>query len=135
MTKDKIFDVEQIGRRLREVRKKLGKTQEEMRQITGLSTAGISEMEQGLKKPSSVYMFALNTNFDVNINWILTGAGTMFKPDIEMELNFGNDNRIIRELILCIKNLNVARYKLLWHFSDLKREHADEIDEAVKKGF
>ena len=135
MTKDKTFDVEQIGRRLREVRKKLGKTQEEMRQVTGLSTAGISEMEQGLKKPSSVYMFALNTNFDININWILTGAGTMFKPDIELELTFGDDNRIIRELILCIKHLNSARHKLLWHFSDLRREHSDEIDEAVKKGF
>ena len=135
MTNDKKFDVVQIGRRLKEVRKKLDKTQEGMRQITGLSTAGISEMEQGLKKPSSVYMFALNTNFDVNINWVLTGAGTMFRPDIEMELTFGNDNQIIRELILCIKNLNSARYKLLWHFSDLRRDISDEIDEAIKIGF
>jgi transcriptional regulator with XRE-family HTH domain len=133
MSKDKTFDLKQIGRRLREVRKKLGKTQEEMRQITGLSTAGISEMEQGLKKPSSVYMFALKTNFDVNINWILTGEGTMFSPDIELELTFGDDNKIIQELILCVTNLPFVRYHMLKCFLELKRENPHEVEGQVKK--
>ena len=131
MSSNIIFDVKEIGRRLKEVRKKIGKTLEQMRDITGLSTGGISEMEKGLKKPSSVYMFALKTEFDVNINWILSGEGTMFSPDIELDLNFGEDNILIQDLILCIKNVDIVRLDMLGYFSKFKRENPGLIKEAA----
>lgn len=131
MSSNIIFDVKEIGRRLKEVRKKIGKTLEQMRDITGLSTGGISEMEKGLKKPSSVYMFALKTEFDVNINWILSGEGTMFSPDIELDLNFGEDNILIQDLILCIKNVDIVRLDMLGYFSKFKRENPELIKEAA----
>lgn len=127
------FDVEQIGKRLKDIRKKLDKTLEQMRDITGLSTGGISEMEQGLKKPSSVYMFALKKEFDININWILTGKGTMFTPDIELNLNFGEYNKLIQELILSVKNVDIARFDILGHFAKFKRNHPELIIEATEK--
>lgn len=127
------FNVEQIGLRLREVRKKLGKTLEQMRDITGLSTGGISEMEKGLKKPSSVYMFALKRRFDININWVLTGVGTMFSPDIELDLDFGEDNKLIQELILCIKNVDIVRLDILSYFSKFKRENPGLIQESEEE--
>jgi transcriptional regulator with XRE-family HTH domain len=52
------FDVKQIGARLKEVRKSLRKTLAEIGLLTGLSARGISEIENGKKKPSSIYLYA-----------------------------------------------------------------------------
>lgn len=129
MSINKKFDNIQIGKRLKEVRKKTGKSLEKMGEITGLSKSGISDMEKGLKKPSTVYMHALNIKFGININWILTGKGAMSSPDIELNLNFGIDNDIIKNLIFCIEHVDVIRYDILKYFSQKK----DEYQEFIKK--
>lgn len=128
----KKFNIQEIGSRLRKIRKKLGKTLEEMRDITGLSKSGISDMELGLKKPSSVYMHELNINFNVNINWLLTGEGTMFAPDIEFNLNFGKDNDLVKDLIFCLEYVDTVRYDILKHFTAIKSENEKIIKAAVE---
>lgn len=127
------FSNKDIGERLRDIRKRLGKTLEEMTDITGLSKSGISDMELGLKKPSSVYLYALNMEFNVNINWVLTGNGTTFSPDIEFNLNFGIDNNIIKELIFCLNYVGPVRYDILRHFDKIKTEHKKTIEEVKEK--
>lgn len=123
MSVNKSFDVKQIGKRLKEIRKKFGISLDKMGEITGLSKSGISDIEKGKKKPSSVYMHALNIKFNVNINWVLTGKGTMFAPDIELNLDFGKDNEIIKDLIFCIEHVDAVRYDILKYFYEKREEN------------
>ncbi len=123
------MNLEKIGYRLKQVRKTLGFTLDKMSELTGSSVSGISEMESGNKKPSSVYMFGLAKEFKININWILTGCGTMFTPDVELKLKFGDDNELIRELIFYLKNVNIARFEILSHFLKFKKDNADMLDD------
>lgn len=131
MSDKKSFDVREIGSRLKEVRKKLAKTQGDMSKATGLSPAGISEMEKGFKKPSSVYMFQLRMKYDVNINWILTGEGTMFRPTLELELDFGEDNDVIKDMVLAIKRDKSVRYEILVYFTNIILPKLMKLEEAA----
>lgn len=126
------FSTKEIGGRLRTIRKDLGNTLEEMAQITGLSKSGISDMEKGLKKPSSVYMSELYIKFGVNINWVLTGKGTTHAPDIEFDLNFGKDNELIKKLIFCIENIDIVRYDILKYFAG-KMQNDPEFIDSIKR--
>lgn len=129
----KNIDLPVIGERLRKVRKALGMTLDKLGEISGLSTSGISDMEKGKTKPSSLYLHALSGEFNVNTNWILTGKGTMFQADIEFDLSFGEDNELVKELIHCLRKVNVARFEILRNFADFKRDHKDLIEEIKKE--
>jgi transcriptional regulator with XRE-family HTH domain len=126
----KKMDTFEIGKRLKEVRKILRLTLEEISKKTGLSKSGISYMEIGNKKPSSVYMCELSEQFNVNINWVLTGKGSMFKPDVELNLKFGEDNEIIKELIFYIENIPFARHDILRNFYKFKIDNKESVEEA-----
>ncbi len=127
------MNVTEVGKRLKGVRNTLRLTLEEISKKTGLSKSGISYMEVGNKKPSSVYMYELSKRFNVNINWILTGTGTMFKPDVELNLNFGEDNEIIKELIFYISNIHFARHDILRYFHKFKEDNENIVKEATAK--
>ena len=124
------MNTKEIGKRLKEVRKELRLTLEELSEKTGLSTSGISIIETGVKKPSSVYMQELSQQLNVDINWVLTGVGTMFKPETVLNLKFGEDNILIRELIFYIENVPFARHDILRYFHKFKRENKDLLKEA-----
>ena len=51
---------------------------DDLRDISGYSKSMISKAENGLKKPSISYLYALMDKYNVNINYILTGKGKMF---------------------------------------------------------
>jgi transcriptional regulator with XRE-family HTH domain len=66
-----------IGKRIRYARKinKLSLT--EVRNMTGLSTGNLSELENDKFAPSSNALIALRQLFGVSIDWILTGEPPM----------------------------------------------------------
>lgn len=123
----------EIGSRIKEVRKFLRLTQQEVSTITGLSLGFISETENGKKRPSSIYLFFLAEKYDVNINYILVGKGDMVTRDELFEksrnLDFGRDREIIEELLYYLENSDLARYSILKSFIEFKRDN-----EYLKKG-
>lgn len=125
------MNLEEIGKRLKQVRKKLGLTLDKMSEISGSSVSGISEMEGGLKKPSSTYLYGLAKEFDIDINWILTGKGAMFAPDIALDLSFGDDNELVKEMIFFLEHLNIARYEILGHFAKFKKENEEFLNDFM----
>lgn len=127
------MNVIEVGKRLKDVRRTLRLTLDEISKKTGLSKSGISYMEIGNKKPSSVYMCELSEQFNVNINWVLTGKGSMFKPEVALNLKFGEDNEIIQELIFYIENISFARHDILRYFHKFKRDNKEVVDEAKAK--
>jgi len=67
-----------IRERFRKVRKRLGLKQAEIGKVLDLSQDAISAIETGRNKPTLDVLSVLYNNYDVNIEWMLTGNGTMF---------------------------------------------------------
>ncbi len=67
-----------IRERFRKVRKRLGLKQAEIGKVLDLSQDAISAIETGRNKPTLDVLSILYNNYDVNVEWMLTGNGTMF---------------------------------------------------------
>ena len=73
--------MESINVRFKDLRKACNKTQEDMGHILGLSRSGISEIERGRRSVTEQHLIMLK-NWDekpINIEWLRTGQGEMFK--------------------------------------------------------
>lgn len=66
--------------RLKEMRIKLGKTQKEMSEQSGVTQAAYSMYESGKSTPSNAVINSLCKTFGVNEQWLRTGEGEMFVP-------------------------------------------------------
>lgn len=118
--------LKEIGIRLKEVRKALNLTQDEIHKKTGLSIGFISEIENGKKRPSSILLFFFAKNYNANINYVLTGKGDKILSEGYSEKSsnseFGKDRELIEELLYYLKNVNVVKYNILLSFVRLKSE-------------
>ena len=73
--------MESINVRFKDLRRACNKTQEDMGHILGLSRSGISEIESGRRSVTEQHLIMLK-NWDekpINIEWLRTGQGEMFK--------------------------------------------------------
>lgn len=76
-----------INKRLRELREKTGRTQEEWAKIMGLSRSGVTSIESGQRKVTDKHIKLLTVEpIDgkyISENWLRTGEGEMFLPSLE----------------------------------------------------
>lgn len=75
-----------IGINLKEVRSKLGLSQADIAKSLGMLQAQYSTYERGDRKPSADVFEKLARKYNVNINYLLTGKGSMFITDAEKPL-------------------------------------------------
>ncbi|MDN3922517.1 helix-turn-helix domain-containing protein [Roseateles violae] len=80
MSEQAIFDddILMIAARLRAVLAHMGVSQTDLARKMGMSTGYVSEVARGLKRPGTDLLLALKREFEVSIDWLLTGAGSMF---------------------------------------------------------
>ena len=69
-----------IGKRLRDLRKKLGYNQKNFADLLGITERTLRNYEKGNNLPSSLLTILIE-KFNININWLLTGEGDMFLKD------------------------------------------------------
>lgn len=67
-----------IGNRIKELRKFLNLTQAEFGEKIGLKPTAIGQMENGTRNVTKRTKILLSEKYNVNINWLTTGEGTMF---------------------------------------------------------
>ncbi|WP_457569359.1 helix-turn-helix domain-containing protein [Desulfurobacterium sp.] len=72
-----------IGERLKQLRRRLGKTQKEFAEALGIHPMTLSKYESGKWVPSDKFLRLIEAKFDVNYNWLLKGEGTMFNFGIQ----------------------------------------------------
>lgn len=75
-----------FGTNLREVRSKLGLSQVDIAKAIGMQQAQYSTYERGDNRPSIDVLEKLVVKFNININYLLTGKGSMFITDQEKPL-------------------------------------------------
>jgi transcriptional regulator with XRE-family HTH domain len=77
--------IQDVGIRLREVRMALGYSQQYFSALLNTSAGFISEIEGNKKSPGIQLLYSLWRKFNININWLLTGKGTMFNSHSRSE--------------------------------------------------
>lgn len=70
-----------IGLRVRQIRKALHLSQEAFAKNLNIATPTLSDLENGKTKPSFDVMYGLLTAYNVNLEYVVSGAGEMFKQD------------------------------------------------------
>ena len=76
----------EIGKRLREVRRRLGIGIKTLAKEIGTSPGFISGVETGKNKPSQELTRHLALHYNVSIDWLLTGEGPMFREQRYIEV-------------------------------------------------
>jgi transcriptional regulator with XRE-family HTH domain len=87
------------GHRLKEIRKQLNMSQEEMALKLGLAPRTYAAYERNENKPTLSMLDMLNLNFDVNLNWLVSNKGEMFNSAPE---NISSDFK--DEIIKTVEN-------------------------------
>lgn len=70
-----------IGERLKRWRRTRHETQDTLAKILEVDVGVLRKYENGVNAPGSQFLLRA-CNQGLNINWLLTGAGTMTKPDV-----------------------------------------------------
>lgn len=73
--------------RIKEIRKYLNLTQQGFADKLGVARNNIAGYETGKRSPSDAVISLICTKFGVNEDWLRTGAGDMFLPDPDNELD------------------------------------------------
>jgi Helix-turn-helix. len=67
-----------VGERFRQVRKKLSLTQTNLAEVLGCKQATIADYERDRISPSTKVLLIIAENYNLSIDWLLTGSGSMF---------------------------------------------------------
>ena len=130
------MDLVDVGTRLRAARATLKLTMEQMRDITGYSKSLISAAENGLKKPSIIYLYAMKDKFDVNINYIFSGKGPMFRETGEEEkgeaISLSKADQNIQDLFYLMENVDMVRFAMLSFFIRYRTQNKQVIEELLQ---
>lgn len=110
----------EIGSRLREVRKTLKITQKNIAEACGISGSSISEAEIGKIRPSSILLFYLASVHNVNINFIFTGRGSMFEEGLYFSNFDDKDKERIKAMLKKMNDQESVFYRVMAAFSDIK---------------
>lgn len=73
--------MDSVGKRIRYARKSKNLTLIDMKNITGLSTGNLSELENDKFLPSANALIHFKKIFNVSIDWILTGEESQSNSD------------------------------------------------------
>lgn len=79
-----MYDVNESGKRLANMRKRLGKTQEQVAEDLGIAVGSLSKIERGERGCSIDMLDLFKTYYDVSADEILYGCE--IKKDVIMEL-------------------------------------------------
>lgn len=80
-----IYDMEASGKRLKDLRKQAGKTQEQVAEAVGLEPGTISRIERGAKGMSIDSLLMFSEIYGVSTDYILKGDKTVTTPDALLE--------------------------------------------------
>jgi transcriptional regulator with XRE-family HTH domain len=120
------IDRTHIGTRLREIRTLMKFTQQEFSNVLRTSSGFISEIESGKKQPGVELLFSLKRNWNISIDWLLTGTGKMFDGK--------NPERLPEdaEKSAQIEQLTIEKQRLLEENLQLKAQ-VDVLKELIVK--
>lgn len=122
-----------IAARLREVREHLRFSQKKMGGQFEMKENAYGKTETGYTAPSLKLLYMLATGFNVSLDWLVCGRGTMFYGDPGKKAKTDELNREIDEMLELIEKLPLARHLILGYFQKFKVDYNDVIQKELEQ--
>lgn len=124
-----------MNKRIKELRKALGLTQQKFADRLGIKQNTVAQYEIGRNEPIDTVVNLIVREFAVNETWLRTGEGEMFIPmsrddqitDFMADLLKNEDDSFKRRFIAALSKLNETEWEVL-------EKIALELAEDSKKG-
>ena len=135
MSKAGEYDLQGIGKRLKEIRKTLNLKQAAFARSLNTTVTTLSDTETGKKRPGFEVMFLLSRDFKVRLEYLLHGEGEMFAEKAGAEGVmiedgvFGAYTGDIREMLWYMQHSRLARTAIF----TMGKEYIYENEEHLKK--
>lgn len=124
--------------RIKEVRKALGLSQDEFGRRLGVTRGAVTNIEFNKVEPKPLFVDLICREFDVNEEWLRTGAGPMFVEktrDEELAQFFGEvlseEPDLRRRLLSAMSRLDIEQWAML---ADVARRLVAELDAQEDPG-
>ena len=105
-----------IAKRIHGLRKALNLKQGELADKLGCSRSNLSQIEHGVFFPGFAILNALISTFNVSLDWLFAGKGSMFiceKENLLDLLDFGKDTGEIIEMLKKMKESPAIKHGVL----------------------
>ncbi|NIM13892.1 MAG: helix-turn-helix domain-containing protein [Candidatus Aminicenantes bacterium] len=129
-----------FGQRLKGIRKSLKLTQADFANKMNISVTNLSDIENGKTHPCHDFFYRILKEFKVNLNYCLSGEGSMFidmeressaPPGDETDKNryyYDVDHEDVREFLDYFFSSKIVRYHLMSAFTRLLNEEEEAIE-------
>jgi transcriptional regulator with XRE-family HTH domain len=118
--------IKDIGNRIKGLRNECGLKQQEMAEYLGIGRSNYSRIETGDVLPTLKILLKLIDNFNISINWLLTGASSRFS-DLD---EYGED---IREMLDDMQKDKALKHSILCSYFTIKQKAGTLRDAGTKR--
>lgn len=118
------YDMKDIGNRIKERRKELKLTQNDIYEQCGIASGALSQIENGTRTPSILIFYKLSQTLQCNVDWLITGKSTNQKmSDNETEM-------------LSYFNLLPEREQIKWiaRLEDAAKPYMNDMEVGKREG-
>jgi transcriptional regulator with XRE-family HTH domain len=132
-----------FGQRLKGIRKELKLTQEDFANKMNISVTNLSDIENGKTRPCHDFFYRILKEFKVNLNYCLSGEGSIFldmEPESsaaggdETEKNrcyYDVDHEDVREFLDYFFSSKIVRYHIMSTFTRMLNEEDETIEKDL----
>ncbi|MDQ1354718.1 MAG: cro/C1-type protein [Acidobacteriota bacterium] len=134
---DKKSLLRDIGRRLRSARAALNYSRGEMGAQFGISMTGYTKNENGLTVPGIGALYKLGTRFNISLDWLICGKGTMISKNQDtLAEKLGVKEPLlledVKELLQHMERIPRLRYEILGQFHKFKEENKELVASSME---
>lgn len=85
-----------IGQRIKERRKTIGLTGSQIKELTGISTGNLSEIENGKILPSSIALINLSNVLECSVDYILFGESSKYENAKNSNIRNSDESNLLK---------------------------------------
>lgn len=120
-----------IGQRIKERRKMIGLTGSQIKELTGISTGNLSEIENGKILPSSAALINLSNVLGCSVDYILFGKSSKYENTTASNIRISNES----DLLKYFRGVSEDDQEELLLMAQLKYNRTQKARKDVSKSF
>jgi transcriptional regulator with XRE-family HTH domain len=136
--------LQEIGKRLRRLRKDLNYSLEVMSRKLGVSKSGYYKNEGGITFPQLNTLHLLFYDFNISLDWLIFNQGPMYYKEKQQEIELAGSKKKngtlgledkspeVRELLDSMEHDPLLRHELLVYFYKYKNRQKSQEGEDIK---
>ena len=127
----------EVGSRLKEIRQRLKMTQAQLGEKLGVNGSAVAKHENGITFPTGKMLNILASQYNVSMDYLVCGRGTLFyedkdTPDSDRYKNVIIGDKEMEELFSLVSSISWVRYAVLSYFQRFKLEHRHLMEKELE---